>query len=93
MGCWAAAAAVNVEAEIEELLKSEELQKSLNLPRLNGVGCPTVLPTDEGTGELVESDPAPYLLLSPNEFCPSCRPPAPPSVVGTPAAPAPAPPN
>ena len=43
------------------------------LPRLKGVGWPTVFPTVDGTGELVESELAANLLVSPNEFCPSCR--------------------
>ena len=38
---------------------SDENQAAENVshsPRLNGVGWPTVLPTVEGTGELVESE-------------------------------------
>ena len=39
----------------------------VDLPRLNGVGWPTVFPTVDGTGELVESDtpPVPANLVSP----------------------------
>ena len=46
---------MKVEAEIF----SDENQAAENVshsPRLNGVGWPTVLPTVEGTGELVESE-------------------------------------
>ena len=59
---------MKVEAEIflDENQAAENVSHS---PRLNGVGWPTVLPTVEGTGELVESDtPAgapPANLLSP----------------------------
>ena len=41
--------------------------KSFNSPRLNAGCCPTVLPTEEGTGELVESAAA-LNLLSLNVF-------------------------
>ena len=59
MGCCAAAAAVNEEAEII-FMKIKYFLGITNLPRLKGAAgcCPTLLlPTVDGTGELVESDP------------------------------------
>ena len=45
--------------KVEAEMFSDENQAAENVshsPRLNGVGWPTVLPTVEGTGELVESE-------------------------------------